>query len=285
MNMDNQTLYEWVKRFRQAAAHGCQDDCTDSYDVIRRECRGTVQGVKATSGDLRHFVDEIADAKLSECLLGNFDPDKPNASFRAYYGTALSNAVRSEARRRLRERKLREDSRVDTDPPDDYPFDRAGTGQPELTMPAPEMLDLRELLETYAERKRKLIDGLKLSVASHMATLLIDQRQRMAQLLCIVEKIIDRHDCPRQTEDWELWSTEDPQRGLVKGLSVQRVWEAMATNIIETDSAIEQQLVVDSIIGLRGHMTPCNWRQRVSRYRADVTDQLDEEEWNYFLFR
>jgi hypothetical protein len=269
MGMDNQTLNTWIKQFRHAAAESNEDGRTDSYEVIKQECRGTVQRVKATSGELGEFVEEISDSKLYYLLLSNkFDPDDPNAHFRAYYRKALVNEVCSEARRRHREKKIREHTWIDT----------------ALSSIDPEQVDLGELLATYAERKRKLIDGLRLSAESRMATLLIDQRQRMARLIWLVRLVVQRRDCPPQTEAWERWSTNDHQRVIVEGLSLHQVWEVMAKKIMESDIPIEQQLVVDSVRELRGRMTPCNWRQRVSRYRADIADQLDESECMYFLF-
>lgn len=266
MTMENQILNGWVKAFRQAEIDGREDECFKSYEVIRQECRGVLRVVKATSGDLRDFVDDIADDKLVDCLHSRFDPDKPGASFRAYYRTALAHAVATEAKRRNRERKLHEELR---------------------TQREPEAFDLGDQLELYAERKRRLIDGLSFTEPNqkkHMPTLLIDQRQRMARLLCVAGNPIDRRVCPRKTEGWERWSAEDPERLLVRGLNLQEVWERMANDIAETDTPIGQKLVVDSINGLNGSMTEGNWRKKVSRYRADVEDQLDEDELRYFLF-
>jgi DNA-directed RNA polymerase specialized sigma24 family protein len=253
-----------IVRFQTAALEGRRDECTDLFPEIKGDCRNVVIQVSRSYSQLGSFVEDVADEVLVDCINAY---KQLGFTFRAFYRKSLTNRAVDEHRGR---RRLR------------YGMEFDKTAAPENPSPTEEV---RELLELYAVRKRRLLDqiGNLFQPRAKFSTLLLDQRHRMANV-----SATSRHmDCDKSPSEWveqlEKWHVDDHERELDIGEpKLGAIWTNFAPFIDNGRGHISQRELVAAIANCGAQVEVAAWRQRVCRYVHDLRDQLDDQELVYF---
>ena len=278
------SIIETIKRFRDASTQGDEELCTDLYQQIKNETDPVADRVEASMRTAE--VADFRDEKLQQIMnnLENIKGDT-NAAFKSYYRTALTKQACDVLRKKkkLRLQSLEQAHNMEDQAPqisNTNPEERSGKN---------------EKLAAYTRRKRELIDALELKPLQRKAHLLIDQRQRMTDMLLrrhqehseqhYTDYIADaefKKDC----EQYESWQINEPELLLQNNEpAIGDIWQSYA-HLVKNQPDFRNQDAMVASIRQEGHeIAKATWRQRVSRYLRDVADQLDEEEFTYFLTR
>ncbi len=280
------SIIETIKRFRDASTQGDEELCTDLYQQIKNETDPVADRVEASMRTAE--VADFRDEKLQQIMnnLENIKGDT-NAAFKAYYRRALTNQAKSVLKKKkktqLRQQSLDQAHSMEDRAPQ---ISNTDSGEPTKTS---------EKLAAYTRRKRELIDALKLKPSHRKAHLLLDQRQRMTDMLLrkhqehseqhYTDYIADE-EFKKECEQYESWQVNEPDLLLQNNEpAIGDIWQSYA-HLVKNQPDFRNQDAMVASIRQEGHeIAKATWRQRVSRYLRDVKDQLDEEEFTYFLTR
>lgn len=255
-----------VSRFQEAALNRDEAACLDLYPSIKRLCQPVIRSVQSRVGPMRDFLDEITDQALANALGGC----ESAVNFKGYYRRALTNQVISETRKRKRRKEVTsEDKLLSTAVSDD----------------AEDASCLDEKMTLYGDRKRKIIDQLTLKPSHKLSTLLVDQRQRMSRIQYHSKGPQSKPNSWRiRVERYECWNHSDRQRLLASSEPmIDPIWHLFAEGVESQQWEPSQEGTVNAI-GIAGcNIRQMAWRQRVSRYLRDVEEELDQQDWKYFL--
>lgn len=279
-----QSLIQIAERFRVASTEGDEQLCTDLYQQIKSETDSVADQVEARMRNAG--VADFRDEKLQQIInnLENIKGDT-NAAFKSYYRTALTNQASDVLRKkkRLRLQSLEQAHNMEDQAP------QIANTNPE------EGSGKNEKLAAYTRRKRELIEALELKPLHRKAHLLIDQRQRMTNLLLrkhqehgeqhYTDYVADE-EFKKDCEQYESWQINEPDMLLQNNEpAIGAIWQSYA-HLVKNQPSFRNQDAIVASIRREGHeITKATWRQRVSRYLRDVADQLDEQEFTYFLAR
>lgn len=272
--MEDETV-NLVLAYQKAESEGCKEACSELYEAIRTNCAQIIKRVcKANQHtEIKDFVDE----KLLDCLR-TFSIDK-GENFRSMYRKSLANQLIDLHRKGQRINAI---STVKIS--EGELADAVGLVQDHRGNDFDSLAN-EESLAIYRQQKRKLLDGLVLSPAHKMSTLLLDQRQRVASLHGGNQFSLDDEPsigCGAWVEYVEHWSWTDEVRSLANGEpSILAIWKAFSERA-DLANATSQSDMHAAITASGGQVAFTTWRKRVSRYLHDVREQVDDEKWAYF---
>jgi len=314
-------LRDWVRRFQAAKRRHDQlvqsvekdseehrrvdAEITDSYQAIRRQLRHRMEPKAKQSGIRDGIFDDIFTKVLSQCL-DKVDPD--SASLVGYFCRTLTNEINNHFRS-VRKRKplpwgMKSDDAGSDVVPEPYSDHTSYESTTDVSgVPAADansMLQdpvafrqsqLQRLRDDYALQKRTLIDSIRFNSEARLATLLADQRQRMAKVLSTSSHI--RRDVAPLTEHCEQWTETDLRRDIESGRcdgsctmddrSLAAIWNAFSTRFQDAECSIDQKLMAAVICDCGVEVSHVAWRQRVRRYIDELQQHLAPDELKYFL--
>lgn len=264
----SESLDELVVQFQAAKERNDNTSVDFLCRKIDSHCAHLISSIRQKWYGLRLFIEDISNSKLYGCLCA-FNPDD-GGSFQGYFRQSLNNAVLDELRRRKRS-KTKQSEEIDNVASSN--FDTVEFND-----------EIESKFESYARNKREILDKLDRMTRNRMATLLLDQRQRMARLYESLDYYrVKQTSTSRWLETVEIWRADDPLIPVqTNEATVGQVWDIYSKMLDEDGQRVLQSDMVEAIAKSGSPVSDASWRQRVSRYLRDVREQLDEASQQYF---